>query len=129
MTLKITDETYAGEILSEISLNFKAETVSIKEIIRERVSQEVETYNNKKPSYFNGLVEPSNAERTINGYKLKERKIIDAEKQVYIALDAFQKNGFFILVDDLQCEDLEQKVELNADTKISFIKLTPLVGG
>ena len=56
-------------------------------------------------------------------------RAIDAERQVYIALDAFQKNGFFVLVDDLQAESLEQVVRLRSGTEVSFVKLTPLVGG
>ena len=129
MILKIKDETFAGKILRELNLEFSNETVTIREIITNRVLQEVETYNHNLPAYFNGLVEPGDAETTINGYKLRNRKQIDGEKQVYTALNAFQKNGFFLLVDNTQAETLEQSVELKDSTNISFIKLTPLVGG
>ena len=91
--------------------------------------QEVETYNQKLPQYFNGLVEPTEAEKTINGYKLNTRRAIDGEKQVYTALHAFQKNTFFVLIDDVQAESLEQEIELSGNPLVSFIKLTPLVGG
>ncbi len=129
MTLTIKDETFAGKILNEIELEFRTETVTVRDIITERVFKEVSNYNSKLPEYFNGLVEPTDAERTLNGYKLKPKQVIDAEKQAYIALDAFQKNGFFLLIDTIQSESLEQEVLLRMDTKISFIKLTPLVGG
>jgi hypothetical protein len=129
MKVLVKDETFAGKILNEISLEFKTEKVTVSEIISERVTQEVENYNKKATGIFNGLVEPSDSEKTINGYKLKDRKVIDAEKQVYTALDAFQKNGFFLLIDNNQSENLDQVVELNKSTTISFIKLTPLVGG
>jgi len=101
----------------------------VKDIITERVLKEVDNYNNKQPEYFKGLIQPSAAEKTLNGYKLKNRKKIDGEKQVYTALDAFQKNGFFLLIDNHQSESLKQEVELSEDTSISFIQLTPLVGG
>ena len=129
MTVTIKDQTFAGKILNEIELEFRTETVTVRDIITERVFKEVSNYNSKLPEYFNGLVEPTDAERTLNGYKLKPKQIIDAEKQAYIALDAFQKNGFFLLIDTIQSESLEQEVLLRMDTKISFIKLTPLVGG
>jgi hypothetical protein len=129
MVLIVKDETFAGKILREIILEFKSEMVSVREIITERVLQEVEIYNHKLPEYFNGLIEPTEAEKTLNGYKLKPKKRIDGEKQVYTALDAFQKNGFFMLVDSIQAESLEQMLELKPNTQISFIKLTPLVGG
>ena len=129
MQVLIKDETFGGKILRELNLEFKSESVTVREIITERVLQEVDGYNKKLPEYFNGLIEPSEAEKTLNGYKLKAKKLIDGEKQVYTALDAFQKNGFFILIDDVQAETLEQKVELRLDSNISFVKLTPLVGG
>ena len=78
---------------------------------------------------INGLVEPKDAERTLNGYKLKAKQLIDVEKKVYIALDAFQKNGFFILADNEQLEELDQMVTLKSTSTLSFVKLTPLIGG
>jgi len=129
MTITIKDETFAGKVLHELNLEFDTKTVTVKDIITERVLKEVEHYNNKLPEYFKGLIQPNAAEKTLNGYKLKNRKKIDGEKQVYTALDAFQKNGFFVLIDNLQSENLAQKVELSEDTSISFVQLTPLVGG
>ena len=90
---------------------------------------EVAQYNNKLPEYYNGLVQPTDAEQTLNGYKLKAKRKVDAEKQVYAALHAFENNGYFVLIDNIQAESLEQMVVINSNTAISFIKLTPLVGG
>jgi hypothetical protein len=129
MTIAIKDENFSGSIIQEINLYFQQENVTVRDIITQRVIHEVENYNQKLPEYFNGLVEPSDAEKTINGFKLTTRKMIDAEKQVYVALDAFTKNGYFLLIDTIQSESLEQEVFLKSTTSISFSKLTPLVGG
>lgn len=129
MTITIKDETFAGKILNEITLNFKSELVTVKDIIEQRVTQEVENYNLKQSGYFNGLIEPTDAEKTLNGYKLKPKKIIDTEQQIYVALEAFMKNCYFVLVDNIQAESLEQELLLTATTTVSFVKLTPLIGG
>jgi hypothetical protein len=129
ITISIRDENFSGTVLQEVKVGFETEAVRVKDIIEARVRQEVELYNKKLPDYFNGLIEPSDAEKTINGYKLRSRKLIDGEKQVYVALDAFLKNAFFVLVDNEQCESLEQSVKLTANTHIGFVKLTSLVGG
>lgn len=129
LTLTLKDETFSGKVMREIPVSFPSEIVTIKDIIEARVRQEVEAYNNKQPEYYNGLIEPSDAEKTINGYKLHSRKVIDAEEQAYVALDAFQKNGFFVLVDKQQCTSLDEEIKLSSSTQVSFIKLTPLVGG
>ena len=129
MNILISDEKLNGTITNQFEIQIENENITALELIEKRVIQEVETYNNTFPEYFNGLVEPSEAEKTLNGYKLKQRQLIDPEKQVYIALNAFQKNGFFILVDDKQLEELNQEITLTHLSKISFVKLTPLIGG
>jgi hypothetical protein len=130
MLITFTDESMAGKILHEISIETQTENLTAREIIELRVRAEVENYNKQaKDRHFNGLVVPKEAEKVLNGYVLKKGHLIDAEKQCYTALDAFQKNGFFILIDDKQADELEQRFTLSQHSKISFVKLTPLVGG
>jgi len=129
MNILISDELLNGTVTNQFEIQLEADTLTVEELITKRVSLEIESYNKRLPTYFNGLVEPKDAERTLNGYKLKAKQLIDTEKQVYIALNAFQKNGFFILVDDKQLEELNQQVTLKSTSKISFVKLTPLIGG
>ncbi len=128
-TFTIKDETVTGDILNELRIKVANERITIKDIITARVESEVESYNNKLPEYFKGLIQPSEAEKTLNGFKIKDKKKIDVEKQVFVALDAFQKNGYFVLVDNQQAETLEEEVLLSKTTTVSFVKLTPLVGG
>ena len=129
MNITITDALLNGTVTNEIHIHFKTAVVTVEQIISERVRSEVEVYNKKLPEYFKGLVEPLDAEKTLNGYKVKKNQMIDVEKQIYVALNAFQKNGFFVLIDTIQAEELNQQIHLKADTKISFLKLTQLVGG
>lgn len=130
MELILKDVTFTGDILNQIKIAVKNERTTVKELIAARVESEVKAYNNKLPEYFNGLIQPTNAEKTLNGFKLKDRKKkIDIEKQVLIAWDAFYKNGYFILIDDQQAEDLEQEVLVSKNTSVNFVKLTQLVGG
>src|SRR5687767_7557363 len=128
VTVSIQD-TLGTKVSNQIDVQFDSDVVTVKDIIQARVEQEVADYNQKQPEYFKGLVQPTDAEKTLNGYKLKTRKPIDAEKQVYIALDAFTKSAYFVLVNNKQVESLEQEVQIAASSSIKFVKLTPLVGG
>lgn len=128
-SLLIKDESATGEVLHEVKLSFKNEKVTLLEIITQRVQQEVEAYNKKLPSIFHGLIQPSEAERALNGYKMKKKVKVDAEKQVLTALAAFKANGFFVLVDNHQAEELDELIMVKPSTVVSFVKLTPLVGG
>jgi hypothetical protein len=129
MNILIRDEQLNGTVTNEFEIEIENEMTSARELIEKRVIHEVGNYNKKLPEYFHGLVEPTEAEKTLNGFKLKKRQLIDPEKQVYVALDSFMKNGFFILVDNHQIEDINQVIKLTGHSKVSFLKLTPLIGG
>lgn len=127
--LRIKDETAGGKILNEIILSLQNELVSVKEIISMRVQAEVDSYNQSLPEYYKGLVQPNQAQNTLHGFKMPKRKKIDSEQQVYIALDAFIRNAYFVLIDQKQAISLDEMVLLSPETEVSFVKLTPLIGG
>ena len=76
---------------------------------------------------FQGLIQPHETERILNG--VRERLAIDWEKQYAKALSAFNSNGFLLFVDDEQITDLDEMIRLTPQTRVSFLKLVPLVGG
>lgn len=108
---------------------FPKKKISVKDIIIERVKYEVDNYNNKVTNQYYGLVQPTNAEKLLNKFKLNVTEKVDVDKQIEVALLAFQSNGFFLLVDDKQVEELEQMIDVSEHQTVGFIKLTPLVGG
>jgi len=129
MLITITDETFSGAITNELTIEIPSDTITVKELIEQRVVQEVNAYNQRVVAKFNGLVQPTEQEMQLNTGSSKVIKPIDPEQQVYVALDAFQKNGFFVLINHEQVDELDRKVMLKADSNVSFIKLVPLVGG
>src|SRR3954466_14048072 len=103
-TLTIHDETSSGQKTNTFTIDCLNERMTVRELIRARIYQEVQDYNQRQPEYFRGLVEPTEAERVLNGYKLKARRKIDWEKQFERALESFNRNGFFVLVGNRQAE-------------------------
>lgn len=133
-TLTIRDETAAGDVYGERPLEFPSERITVRELIRERVYQEVQDFNQKQgEQVFRGLVQPTDTERILNGhrheYRMKTRRQIDWKPQFDKAVEAFERNGFFIIVDDKQAESLDDEFNVTPSTSVSFVKLTMLVGG
>jgi hypothetical protein len=131
-TLKIRDETavgLGGEGDRDFTLDVPDEKITVRELIRARVANEVRDYNLSQPEYFHGLVQPSDAERSLNGFKMRKVRTIDPEKQFELAKRAFYSNGFILLIDDRQVDELEEEIEIGPDTTVTFLKLVPLVGG
>jgi hypothetical protein len=105
------------------------ERITVRELIALRVRQEVETYNRDHTGLFVGLVRPTQAEQTLNGFKLTPERLLDWQGQIDSALDAFEANGFVILVNERQVESLNDAIDLADQPTVTFLKLVQLVGG
>ncbi|HJQ30312.1 MAG TPA: hypothetical protein VJ827_13315 [Rubrobacter sp.] len=131
-TLTIRDETTSsfGDHRDEgFTLDVLTERVTLRELIRMRVYREVRDYNLRQPELFRGLVQPTEAETTLNGFKIRRGRRIDPERQFERAIESFYRNAFLILVNDRQLVDLEEEIDIHPGITVVFLKLVPLVGG
>ena len=128
-SITVYDETTSGGRINELTLEFLDERITVRELIRSRVYQEVTEYNARMPEYFRGLVQPTDAEQVLNGYRLREHRKLDWQAQYYKAVKAYRGNGFLILVDHRQLTELDEEIELRHDSVVTFLKVVPLVGG
>lgn len=131
-TVNVLDETTARpQPIPALTLAFETETVSVRELIRRRVYDEVSTYNAGNQECFRGLVVPEGMERELNSPGLARSRRIDWEQQSARAVEAFTRGGIIILIGDRQAEALDEPVTLRLGhpLDVTFIKLVPLVGG
>lgn len=128
-TLTIRDETTAGERTHELTLDVLTERITVRELIRSRVFQEVKDHNAKQHEVFRGLVQPEGSERALNGFLVRAGRMIDWEPQFRKAIDAFEARQILVLVNDTQATDLDAEIEVAPGTEVSFVRLVPLVGG
>ncbi|MGW4294434.1 hypothetical protein ACWEH1_15445 [Micromonospora chersina] len=82
--------------------------ISARELVRLRVREEVARFNADRADDFRGLVRPTDAEATLNGCRVGRSRRPDWERQEDAACAAFARNGFVLLVDDRQAEDLDE---------------------
>ncbi len=134
VTLTVRDETATGAVYHEQPLEFPCERITVRDLIRERVYQEVQDFNRRRDEpVFRGLVQPTDSERLPNGtaseYRLKRPRAIEWRPQFDQALEAFDRNGYLVLIDDCQAESLDQEFVIGPGSLVSFVKLTLLVGG
>jgi hypothetical protein len=125
----ILDEAPSGERFAARKLEVPSEEITLRELIQRRIREEVEDFNRKQEDVFCGLIQPTEAERVLNGYRLKTRRQLSWENQYAKALEAFEKNGFFVIVDGRQVDELDEVISLKETSEVHFLKLVPLVGG
>jgi len=129
VAIRVFDQIPGGGRHEAFKLELVSERVTVRALIEQRVRHEVEEYNQKTPEYFHGLVQPTDAERVLNGWRLRKARRIDADRQISSALEAFQKSRILLLVNDRQVEALDDEITLSRDAEVCFYKLVPLVGG
>jgi hypothetical protein len=106
------------------------EESSVANLIRTRVRTEVERHNAAQSDIYSGLTEPVGATPVSQGWRFPDGwQPVDWIIQAERSIQAFQRNAFFVLVDDVQVEDLETVVTVSTNSQVQFIKLVPLIGG
>jgi hypothetical protein len=128
-TVMIEDRTSSGRPTGSITLPDVPDRITLQDLIRLRVREEVARYNLRPVERFVGLVQPEGATPDGTGYRLRRPRPIDWERQADAAIASFLRNGFFVLVDKKQVVDLDAEIVLTETLDVGFIKLTPLVGG
>jgi len=127
LTLPLLDETTTGESRSAGTLQLDKASPTLREIIRLRVQQEVARFNAAEYEVFQDLIQPEESERILNG--VRTRPVLDGQQQFAKAIAAFKGNGFLVLLDDRQIVDLDETLHLTPQSRITFLRLVPLVGG
>jgi hypothetical protein len=120
VNVTIRDQSSTGRPAGELVLEDIPAALTLHDLIRTRVREEVARHNARPGSAFTGLVTPEGN---------PERRRIDWQAQADVAIDAFTRNGFFVLVDGHQVTELDAELALDADSDVRFVRLVALVGG
>lgn len=129
LTLRMIDETTTGSRFEAPKLEIETELPTVRDLISLRVRAEVRRYNNDRTDRYYGLVQPSDLEQLINGPADRKFRSIDADRQVDVAIKAFQDQRFLVLLPHRQAEDLDEPLTLSDGDEVSFLRLVPLIGG
>jgi hypothetical protein len=129
MTIHVWDEVIPGQRTPAETVTVQEARTTVRELIRNRVQQEVEQHNQSLPEVFQGLVQPEESEQILNGFRMKAPRPLTWEVQFERACSSFERNGFLLLVDGRQVIELDDRIDLLADSEVQFVKLVPLVGG
>ncbi len=126
-TVKIRDESVPRSEVVEALLALSSAKLTARDLIAERVRMEIDRrLLTQDGRIAPALIAPTEKETLLNRMTLK---VVNIEAKIEVALRAFEANGFILLVDDKQIESLDTQIELTPETVVTFLKLTPLVGG
>jgi hypothetical protein len=111
-TLTCHDDTTAGNAPTTLTLHDLDTRVTLRDLIRHRVREEVAQRGGDHPL-------ADRATPAGPGW----------EAQADAALRSFERNGFVVLVGGRQVVDLDEPIDVHQATEVTFLKLIPLAGG
>jgi len=138
----IREKSTSDQILVLIPVEFPFQQISVKDLIVEKVKQEVI----KKNDYYQKTtisereqrlnqniiaIQQDNTIKTSTGNVASSLSdaLPDLNEEIEKALDSFLRNGFFVLIEGEQYTELKQQILWRQQLDIVFLKLVPLVGG
>jgi hypothetical protein len=129
--LKTTDQVLGTGMVEGPQLSFRTREVTAREIVRARVTAEVERYNvGDEPGPFVGLVTPPEQEQELNGPRRpRPRSRLDVEHQVQAALETLRKRRLIVMFNGVQVEDIDAPLMITPVSEARFLRLVPLAGG
>jgi len=114
----IHDRTSTGDPTGTITLPGVPDGITLRQLIRLRVREEVARANVGAWRVLLGLITANDP----------TRKQIEWQVQADAAIDLFLANGYIVLVNGVQVKDLETRIDLKRDPDVRFIRLTLLEG-
>jgi hypothetical protein len=127
VALKIVDQTVGVRPAFTRELHLVSERITLRELLKHRINEEVAELN-EGGSETHPLVAPGERELRLNGQK-PVRQMIDADKQLAAAIEAFERKRILIIADGRQVVDLDEPITVTSATEVRFLRLMPLVGG
>lgn len=125
--IAIVDESTNGAPAVRTELRLSSSSLTLRELIAEKVRLEVERYKRKRSQRFAAPVVPGEFERTLNGEPTSGDLI--TEDQVLRAWTSFEKKGFLVIADGRGVESLDEELKLRDGDEVRFVRLVPLMGG
>ena len=125
--LRLIDESPGATPVEVGTLRLASERVTLREVIRRRLEEEIEKINSIGALSYAGLIQPLPRERELNSDRKTHH--VDFENQYRVACEAFSNARILAWFDGRQLMDLDEHLVLTGDDTITFIKLVPLRGG
>jgi hypothetical protein len=128
-SLTIEDRTGTGRPVGTITMPNVPDRITLRDLIRLRVREEVARYNLRPSAQFQGLVQPEGSTPAPRGFRMQTPRRVDWELQADAAIQSFERNGFFVMINGRQEQDLDAPIVLSDTLDVGFVRLTQLVGG
>ena len=122
----IREKSASDAITVVFSASFPFEKISVRDLITEKVKQEITQRQTQSKITLTEKERKLNAKQ---GHIEVSGRQLDLDSEIQKALDGFRRNAFFVIIDGEQYTDLERELIWHKKLEVTFLRLIPLVGG
>jgi hypothetical protein len=127
--IMMRDQSRAGHVLGGVLVTDLPDEVSVRDVVRTRIRGEVATYNADPGPVFRGLVQPADAVRHSDGFRLREPRPLDAELLIAAAEEAIGLGLVRLRLDDRSVEPDELITPAEHDALIALLERSVVASG
>jgi hypothetical protein len=98
--IMMRDQSRAGHVLGGARVAGLPDEVSVRDVVRARIHGEVAAYNADPGPVFRGLVQPADAVRHSDGFRMQEPRTLDATLLIAAAEEAVDRGLLQLRLDD-----------------------------
>lgn len=98
--MMMRDQSRAGHVLGGAQVADLPDEVRVRDVVRTRIRSEVAAYNADPGPVFRGLVQPADAVRHSDGFRMREPRPLDAELLIAAAEEAIGLGLLRLRLDD-----------------------------
>jgi hypothetical protein len=117
----------AGHELSRATVEGLAGEPSLRDVIRARINAEVAAYNRDPGIVFVGMVQPEDAIRYSDGFRLRTPRTLDGDRLLTAVEEAVSAGVVRFVVGDRTLDDLGAVIDLETTALITTVMQRPIV--
>jgi hypothetical protein len=126
-TVEMRDVSPGGHVLSGATVEDLPARTTLHRILELRVRAEVEAYNADPGTVYRGLVQPEDAIRYSDGFRMREPRPLDAEHLLTAVEEAVAAGVVAFRVGDATVTDIDHEVDVEELGEITVVLRRPIV--
>ena len=126
-TIEMRDVSPGGHLLSGATVEGLPDRASLRDILATRVHAEVAAYNVEPGSRYQGLVQPEDAIRYSDGFRMPTPRPLDAEHLLLAVEEAVTAGVVLFRIGETTVSDLDHEVVVADEASITTVLRRPIV--
>lgn len=117
----------AGHELSRGAVEGLTGEASLRDIIRARIDTEVAAYNRDPGTVYVGMVQPEDAIRHSDGFRMRSPRPLDGDQLLTAVDEAVSAGVVSFIIDERTVDDLDAVLDLGTTESITTVMSRPIV--